>query len=485
MGLLFPTGNFAPGQSVYAKQMTAQAACSRIRISMTSRSYKSVASGVVLAWVLILSGCQYRHFHFPMFTASTFSLTASINGTGSGSVTSAPAGINCGSTCVASFAEGTPVTLTATAFSGSTFLGWAGGCSGAGTCSVTMGSDQTVMAFFALNTFALSVGKFGGGSGIVSSTPAGISCGATCVASFSSGTAVTLSAAANLGSTFDGWSGACSGSGACVVTMTSAQSVNATFLPELTPSFHHGLLSGREIPEVLYADASSGPIAGGENNLGTYLSIYGRHFGSALSAIKVYIGGAEVANYRRLGAIENGVEQITVQVGPLANVCTPTTVSCPALPVIVCVNGRCSDVDPSATFTPNTGRIFFVSLDGDDLTAVVGDVHRPFRTLQSESPTQDCLGPVTETGVYSNLRPGDHVVVRGGDWSDVGRDRAWLSLCELAQTADFGAASNRIHVTSYPGERVRYTVRDPAGLAFRDATSGTGRYVSFSNIEMK
>jgi hypothetical protein len=54
-----------------------------------------------------------------------------------GSVTSTPAGINCGLLCVtasASFPTGTVVTLTATADTGSTFTGWSGACSGSSTC---------------------------------------------------------------------------------------------------------------------------------------------------------------------------------------------------------------------------------------------------------------------------------------------------------------------------------------------------------------
>jgi Divergent InlB B-repeat domain len=57
----------------------------------------------------------------------------------------------------------------------------------------------------------------------------GIACPGMCSASFGSGASVTLAAAANSGSSFGGWSGACSGSGSCVVAMTSAQSVTATF----------------------------------------------------------------------------------------------------------------------------------------------------------------------------------------------------------------------------------------------------------------
>ena len=77
-------------------------------------------------------------------------LTVSKSGTGSGTVTSSPAGIDCGSTCSAQFADGVQVTLTATAAAGSVFAGWSGGeCSGTGTCQVTLDSDVSVTAGFA------------------------------------------------------------------------------------------------------------------------------------------------------------------------------------------------------------------------------------------------------------------------------------------------------------------------------------------------
>jgi endoglucanase len=79
-------------------------------------------------------------------------------------------------------------------------------------------------------TYALAVAKSGSGSGTVTSSPSGINCGATCNASFNSGTSVTLTAAAASGSTFGGWIGACSGTAtACTVSMTAARNVTATF----------------------------------------------------------------------------------------------------------------------------------------------------------------------------------------------------------------------------------------------------------------
>jgi len=163
------------------------------------------------------------------FNAVTFALTVTEAGTGSGSVSSSPSGISCPSTCSANFPSGTPVTLTATAAAGSTFAGWSGACSGTGTCSVTMTAAKAVTATFNAVTFALTVTEAGTGSGSVSSSPSGISCPSTCSANFASGTMVTLTATAAAGSTFAGWSGACSGTGTCSVTMTAAKAVTATF----------------------------------------------------------------------------------------------------------------------------------------------------------------------------------------------------------------------------------------------------------------
>jgi endo-1,4-beta-xylanase len=318
----------------------------------------------------------------------SYTLTVTKTGTGSGTVTTSPAGIDCGSTCSASYASGTSVTLTAAAATGSTFGGWSGACTGTGSCIVSMtaarsvsatfslpasdatvslnaggsasgsfvadqyfsggstysttnaidtsqitgdvppqavfqterygeftytvpnrtaGTTQTVTLYFqesyhtaagqrtfdvAINgatvltafdifaaagganraiarsftttanasgqvvvaftkgggpdnpkicgltvsaggsvgaSYTLSVTKSGSGTGTVASSPAGINCGSTCSALYPSGTSVTLSAVAAAGTTFAGWSGACTGTGTCIASMTAARSVTATF----------------------------------------------------------------------------------------------------------------------------------------------------------------------------------------------------------------------------------------------------------------
>lgn len=164
-------------------------------------------------------------------TAINYPLNTSMTGTGSGTVTSAPTGINCGADCTETYSSGTLVSLSAAAQSGSFFAGWSGGgCSGTGTCAVTMNSATTVSAMFTLSTYPLTVTKAGLGSGTVTSSPAGINCGATCTGNYNHGTNVTLTAAAQAGSSFVGWSGGgCSGIGTCVTTMSSAKTVIATF----------------------------------------------------------------------------------------------------------------------------------------------------------------------------------------------------------------------------------------------------------------
>jgi hypothetical protein len=159
----------------------------------------------------------------------THTLSVTKAGSGSGTVTSSPAGIDCGSTCSASFLEGTMVTLTATPVANSTFTGWSGACSGTGTCTVTMDQDRAVTATFDLVNHTLTVTKAGTGSGTVTSNPTGIDCGPTCSAMFSHGTVVTLTATPVANSTFTGWSGACSGTGTCTVTMDQDRAVTATF----------------------------------------------------------------------------------------------------------------------------------------------------------------------------------------------------------------------------------------------------------------
>ena len=93
------------------------------------------------------------------------------------------------------------------------------------------GSGMSGSGVFTWTCCTLTVGKEGGGAGTVTSSPPGIACGSDCAGDYTAGTAVALAAIPGAGSSFTGWSGACTGTGACVVSMDEDQSVSATFTP--------------------------------------------------------------------------------------------------------------------------------------------------------------------------------------------------------------------------------------------------------------
>ena len=144
-----------------------------------------------------------------------FMLTLDITGGGSGSISSFPSGI--------SFPAGTIVRLTEVPATGSTFAGWGGACSGTGTCAVTMNHNQILTADFepAVGVFTLTITEIGTGSGTVTPNPSGLT--------YAAGTVVTLTATPASGSVFAGWTGACTGTGTCAVTMNQNQTVTADF----------------------------------------------------------------------------------------------------------------------------------------------------------------------------------------------------------------------------------------------------------------
>jgi hypothetical protein len=161
------------------------------------------------------------------------SQTLTVNATGSGSITSDPAGIDCGSTCVHEFGSGTVVTLTATPASGYQFAGWSGACSGTGVCVLTLDAARQVSASFEAQSSSqvgLSIVKTGRGK--VVSRPAGINCGRDCAQQYPVPKTVTLAATASPGYRFTGWDGACQGnSRLCKLAMTESREVIAHFTP--------------------------------------------------------------------------------------------------------------------------------------------------------------------------------------------------------------------------------------------------------------
>jgi phospholipase C len=184
--------------------------------------------------LLILCGCGGGMSGGKVPPPVSFQLSIKAAGAGGGTVSSSPAGINCGTTCSAAFTSGTQVTLTETAAANSSFTGWTGGCSGSNpSCTLTLSASQQVTATFSTTptSAVLTVTLAGTGTGSISSSPAGISCGATCSASFTGGSQVTLTETPGANSSFTGWTGGgCSGaSPSCTLTLSASQQVTATF----------------------------------------------------------------------------------------------------------------------------------------------------------------------------------------------------------------------------------------------------------------
>jgi YVTN family beta-propeller protein len=180
-------------------------------------------------------------------TGGSSTLTITGLGTGTGTITDDLGLINCTSTagtlsgtCSASYTVGSVANLTATPASGSTFSGWSA-CSGTSECSVPLNSNQTVSATFVpagTTSFTLTVSLIGTGNGTVTDTSEQISCTDTagvisgsCSGSYAPGTVVNLTATPAQPATFGGWSGPCTGTGTCSVTLSTSQTVTASFVP--------------------------------------------------------------------------------------------------------------------------------------------------------------------------------------------------------------------------------------------------------------
>jgi phospholipase C len=120
-------------------------------------SWSGACSGTATTCTVALSAAKAVTATFTVIPTTTAAITVVSVGTGTGTVTSSPAGINCPGICSASFSKGAQVVLTAAADSGDTFEGWAGQCTGKGTCSLTPQSNATLSPTFESGTADIKV----------------------------------------------------------------------------------------------------------------------------------------------------------------------------------------------------------------------------------------------------------------------------------------------------------------------------------------
>jgi len=214
------------------------------------RSWSDGCSGTSDTCTVSLSGDRSVAANFTDVTPPPVpTITVALLGGGKGTVTSKPAGLKCdekSAVCTGDFPgldPTTQITLTAVPAPGDRFVGWRNApdtCGIAATCHFTLGDGRRLSADFEPEpppaTTMLFVAKGGGGTGTITSVPAGIICGTTCSAMFATDGAVTLYATPDADSVFYGWAGACSGAAStCTVSMNAVQSVTASFVQAIQP----------------------------------------------------------------------------------------------------------------------------------------------------------------------------------------------------------------------------------------------------------
>jgi hypothetical protein len=183
-------------------------------------------------------------------------------------------------------------------------------------------------------------------------------------------------------------------------------------------------------PILFFADLTSGPKTGGQNDLGVFITLYGEGFGAQRGNSTIAIGGVEVAKYVSWGqdnGIARNLDMIVIQPGP--DIVSGN--------IVVTVNGHASNPLP---FAVRSGSIYFVIPDApnaDDTNP--GTYSEPFKTIYR--PRQVMLG-------------GDVVYIKGGTFSQIDpANPSWDAILTLdADTAANGTAERPIAYIGYPGD---------------------------------
>jgi hypothetical protein len=189
---------------------------------------------VVCAWAVSSANGRTEHFFVNVAVTGPGHVSAPAPDDTSGS-------IECPSECSARMQQGSTVVFTANPDTGATFDSWGDDCGGSSTtCVVTIDGNVSISATFDQAAAppppppppplmaTLSVTKAGTGAGYVGGA-GGIDCGPTCSVSVLQGTQIVLTAVPDDGSDFTGWSGGCSGTDTCPVTLDANTDVTATF----------------------------------------------------------------------------------------------------------------------------------------------------------------------------------------------------------------------------------------------------------------
>ncbi len=280
------------------------------------------------------------------------------------------------------------------------------------------------------SNYTLEISKVGSGSGTVSGS--GINCGSVCSNTFAPGTAVTLTAKPASGSTFAGWSGACSGTGTCTVTMNSSASVTATFnSTALTYSITATAKGGGTITAVSNPNVTQGTsgdttvsvvkVTKGANQIFTIAPKTGNYTAS------VSVNGTQVAknvgNYSYTFSNVTGANTIDAT---FASAAYTVTASAGTGGTISPASARVSHgASQSFKITPNSGyKVADVQVDGASVGAVTSytvsnvtanrTIRATFTSGSTGSTTSKSYTITASAGTGGTISPAGAVKVNGG-----------------------------------------------------------------------
>jgi hypothetical protein len=200
-------------------------------------------------------------------------------------------------------------------------------------------------------------------------------------------------------------------------------------------------------PHIFYSDIDSGPNAGGENNAGAFVTIYGGGFGANRGSSLVTVGGGAVAAYKLWSDT-----RVSFQLGSGAQ---------SGSIVVNTAGGGSNGVD----FTVRAGNIYFVAVDGSD--AAGGGFSTPWKTILK---------------ARNSIKPGDIVYVRNGVAQSTDDGEGWRACLTLGGIG--GVSGKPLALVVYPGETATIGGTTTCGSGIR--TKGQGEnYWTFAGFNLR
>ena len=357
--------------------------------------------------------------------------TLSVNITGSGSVQSTDGFINCPGVCTHVYVANTSVTLNAAPAQGWSFGSWNGACSGVGPCTIVVSQNLPVDVTFTQNSYTLTASMSGQGS--ITSNDGFINCPGTCSHTYLSLTPVTLNASPAQGWNFSGWSGQCTGTGPCNLTMLGNYGVSAYFMQP-----GNGFQFSSVTPcRLIDTRQTNDPIQGGTTRSFTIPQLGGCNIPTSASAYSLNV---TVVPHGSLG-------YLTVWPAGLAQPITST------------MNSRDGRTKASAVIV-QAGTSDAISIYASNTTDVILDINGYFSAPGAETYQYYPLTPcrVIDTRNTDGSLAGPPLI--GGEERDFPVE---VSTC-IPSGMDIQAYSFNVTVVPYPGgQPLRYLTVWPQG----------------------